>query len=61
MPALHDEISGWVHANPILVVIVVLGVALAIFRLARRGRWPVIVAMVAGWAVMLAAGAWWLR
>jgi hypothetical protein len=60
MRALHDEVYGWVSANPVFVVVALLIVAAVLFRLASRGRWLVIIAMVAGWAVMAAVASWWL-
>ena len=47
-----EQISSWFQVNPIIMVVGTVMIALTMFRLARRGRWLVIFAMIAGWIVV---------
>ncbi|BBZ27557.1 hypothetical protein MMAD_18520 [Mycolicibacterium madagascariense] len=45
------HVAQWVSANPAALYVGVLFAALTLFRLARRGRWIVVFAVLIVWAI----------
>ena len=55
-----EQIASWLHAEPVMAVIALLFIAMGLFRLAVRGRWLTIFAILASWAVAGAVIIWML-
>lgn len=50
----------WLQANPVFAVAALVIALLSVYRLAVRGRWLVILAIVLGW-VFIGAVVWLVR